>query len=41
MFIFLNKLFKNFKVKSSVDIPRMSSMYVGYFFYTLNDREDT
>ena len=30
---FLNKLFKNFKVKSSGDIPRMSSMYVGYFSY--------
>ena len=30
---FLNELFKNFKVKSSNNIPKMSSMLVGYFSY--------
>ena len=30
---YLNELFKNFKVKSSGNLPRMSSMLVGYFSY--------
>jgi len=32
---YLNDLFKNFKVKSSGDLPRMSSMLVGYFSYDI------
>ena len=32
---YLNELFKNFKVKSSGNIPRMSSMLVGYFSYDI------
>ncbi len=32
---YLNNLFKNFKVKSSGDLPRMSSMIVGYFSYDI------
>ena len=32
---YLNKLFKNFKVKSPKDLPRMSSMLVGYFSYDI------
>ena len=32
---YLNKLFKNFKVKSPKELPRMSSMLVGYFSYDI------
>ena len=32
---YLNNLFKNFKVKSSKELPRMSSMLVGYFSYDI------
>ena len=32
---FLNDLIKNFKVKSSKDLPRMASMLVGYFSYDI------
>ena len=32
---YLNKLFKNFKVKSQKELPRMSSMLVGYFSYDI------
>ena len=32
---YLNELLKNFKVKSSGNIPRMSSMLVGYFSYDI------
>ena len=32
---FLNKLLQNFKVKSSKNIPKMSSMLVGYFSYDI------
>ena len=32
---FLNDLLKDFKVKSSVNLPRMSSMLVGYFSYDI------
>jgi len=32
---YLNELLKNFKVKSSDNIPRMSSMLVGYFSYDI------
>ena len=32
---YLNELFENFKVKSSGNIPRMSSMLVGYFSYDI------
>ncbi len=32
---YLNELFKNFKVKSSGNLPRMSSMLVGYFSYDI------
>ena len=32
---YLNKLLKNFKVKSSKRVPRMSSMLVGYFSYDI------
>ncbi len=32
---YLNELFKNFKVKSSRNIPRMSSILVGYFSYDI------
>ncbi len=32
---YLNGLLKNFKVKSSGDLPRMSSMLVGYFSYDI------
>ena len=32
---YLNELLKNFKVKSSGKIPRMSSMLVGYFSYDI------
>ena len=31
----MNELFENFKVKSSGNIPRMSSMLVGYFSYDI------
>ncbi len=32
---YLNKLFRNFKVKSPKELPRMSSMLVGYFSYDI------
>ena len=32
---YLNKLLKNFKVKSPKELPRMSSMLVGYFSYDI------
>ena len=32
---YLNKLLKNFKVKSPKELPRMSSMFVGYFSYDI------
>jgi len=32
---YLNNLFQNFKVKSSKELPRMSSMLVGYFSYDI------
>ncbi len=32
---YLDELFKNFKVKSSGNLPRMSSMLVGYFSYDI------
>ena len=32
---YLNDLLKNFKVKSSGELPRMSSMLVGYFSYDI------
>ena len=32
---YLNNLFKTFKVKSSKELPRMSSMLVGYFSYDI------
>jgi len=32
---YLNNLVKNFKVKSSSELPRMSSMLVGYFSYDI------
>ena len=32
---YLNHLLNNFKVKSSGDVPRMSSMLVGYFSYDI------
>ena len=32
---YLNKLFKNFRVKSPKELPRMSSMLVGYFSYDI------
>ena len=32
---YLDKLFKNFKVKSPKELPRMSSMLVGYFSYDI------
>ena len=32
---YLNNLFKNFKIKSSKELPRMSSMLVGYFSYDI------
>ena len=32
---YLNKLFKNFKVTSPKELPRMSSMLVGYFSYDI------
>ena len=32
---YLNNLFNSFKVKSSKDLPRMSSMLVGYFSYDI------
>ena len=32
---YLNELLKNFKVKSSGNIPKMSSMIVGYFSYDI------
>tara|TARA_B100000959_G_scaffold11797_1_gene11775 strand:- start:1636 stop:3093 length:1458 start_codon:yes stop_codon:yes gene_type:complete len=32
---YLNNLLKNFKVKSSRELPRMSSMLVGYFSYDI------
>ena len=32
---YLNNLLKNFKVKSSSKLPRMSSMLVGYFSYDI------
>ena len=32
---YLNKLFKNYKVKSPKELPRMSSMLVGYFSYDI------
>ena len=32
---YLNELLKNFKVKSSGNIPRMASMLVGYFSYDI------
>ena len=32
---FLNNLFQNFKVKSTGNIPKMSSMFVGYFSYDI------
>ena len=35
MLKYLNNLFKNFKVKSSKELPRMSSMLVGYFSYDI------
>ncbi len=33
--LYLNNLLKNFKVKSSSELPRMSSMLVGYFSYDI------
>ena len=33
--IYLDNLFKKFKVKSSKELPRMSSMLVGYFSYDI------
>ena len=32
---YLNNLFETFKVKSSKELPRMSSMLVGYFSYDI------
>ena len=32
---YLNELLKNFKVKSSKNMPKMSSMLVGYFSYDI------
>ena len=32
---YLNNLFRDFKVKSSSELPRMSSMLVGYFSYDI------
>ena len=33
--LYLNNLLRNFKVKSSSELPRMSSMLVGYFSYDI------
>ena len=35
---YLNNLLRNFKVKSSSELPRMSSMLVGYFSYDTDGR---
>ena len=32
---YLNELFENFKVKSAINVPKMSSMLVGYFSYDI------